>query len=261
MRKYLAAGDRRGALRQFERMDRVLRRELGVGPSEEALALRASLLAAEPTAGPGRPGPRESRRPPRRVPAPVGRDRELGGLDRLLSAGGTGRECTIFVSGVAGIGKSHLLAWLAERAAARGWRTGSGVAAAVEGAWPYAPVLEAFADLCRRHPALLDGLRDEFREEIDRALSGRELDWAVRAGTSGCSWPPPSCSGSPPRHRRPARRRRRARGGRGEPAAAALPGAQRRGRAGAARPRAPARAHARAPGQSAAQPAWGARRR
>ena len=86
------------------------------------------------------------------------------------------------MTGVAGIGKSHLLAWLAERAAARGWRTGSGVAAAVEGAWPYAPVLEAFADLCRRHPALLDGLRDEFREEIDRALSGQELDWAGEGG-------------------------------------------------------------------------------
>jgi len=33
MRRYIAAGDRHAALRQFERLDRVLRRELGVAPS------------------------------------------------------------------------------------------------------------------------------------------------------------------------------------------------------------------------------------
>ena len=51
-------------------------------------------------------------------------------------------------------------------------------ASAVEGPWPYAPVLEAFGDLCRQHPALLDGLDDIYRDEIDRALSGREVAWS-----------------------------------------------------------------------------------
>ena len=73
MRKYVAAGDRRGALRQFERMDRVLRRELGVGPSDEALALRASLLAAEPARPHGRLPGRPQRRPA---------DRPASGPDR-----------------------------------------------------------------------------------------------------------------------------------------------------------------------------------
>ena len=50
---------------------------------------------------------------------------------------------------------------------------GHGTAAPVEGAWPFAPVIEALADLCRRHPTLLDGLADAYREEIDRVLRRR----------------------------------------------------------------------------------------
>ena len=61
----------------------------------------------------------------------------------------------------------------------RSWGSGSGhgTSAPVEGAWPYAPVVEALADLCRRHPTLLDGLADHHREEIDRALAGAEIAW------------------------------------------------------------------------------------
>jgi tetratricopeptide (TPR) repeat protein len=39
-------------------------------------------------------------------------------------------------------------------------------------------VLEALGDLCRRHPALLDGLDDRYREELDRALSERQVSWS-----------------------------------------------------------------------------------
>ena len=59
----------------------------------------------------------------------------------------------------------------------RGLRVGRGRAAAIEGAWPYAPVLEAVADLCRRHPAMLDGLPDDFRVEIEGALHGTSPEW------------------------------------------------------------------------------------
>ena len=51
MRALTARGDRHGALRQFERLDRALAGELGVAPSKEAVALRDTLLdagAAEP---------------------------------------------------------------------------------------------------------------------------------------------------------------------------------------------------------------------
>ena len=75
------------------------------------------------------------------------------------------------------MGKSTLASWLRAQATGRGWRSGWGVASAIEGAWPYAPVLEAIADLCRLHPTLLDGLDDRCRQDIDRALAARTLDW------------------------------------------------------------------------------------
>src|SRR4029079_17853060 len=88
----------------------------------------------------------------------------------------------LFISGPAGVGKTAVLGWLERHGAATGMRVGSGAAAQIEGAWPYAPVLEAVADLCRRHPALLDGLDDALREEIERSLSGRETTWRAQSG-------------------------------------------------------------------------------
>ncbi|GAA4699389.1 transcriptional activator [Phytohabitans rumicis] len=166
MREHAARGDRRAALRQFERMDRALQRELGVGPSDEAVALRDSLLDAEPdlTA-------------PAAAGALVGHAAAAAALEAAMELAAAGRGRAVFLSGAAGMGKSAVAEWLRGKAAGRGWRTGYGVASAIEGAWPYAPVLEALADLCRRHPTLLDGLDDQCRDDIDRALSGRALDW------------------------------------------------------------------------------------
>ena len=163
MREHAARGDRRATLRQFERLDRALQRELGVRPSEEAVALRDSVVdgLAEPVA----------------APSPIGRGAQLSALRQVLAEAGRGRGRTVFVAGAAGMGKSTVAAWLRAHAAGAGWRTGHGVASRIEGAWPYAPVLEALADLCRRHPTLLDGLDDRCRRDIDRALAGDTLDW------------------------------------------------------------------------------------
>lgn len=159
MRELVAAGDPRAALRQFERMDRALRRELGVGPSEEAIRLRNSLLEARPGETP---------------PSPLmGRDQQTAVLEGILAGAGRGRGRAVFVSGAPGMGKSRFLDWARGHAAARGWRVGHGAASRIEGAWPYAPVLETLADLCRRHPALLDGLDDRCRTDIDQALAGQ----------------------------------------------------------------------------------------
>jgi DNA-binding SARP family transcriptional activator/tetratricopeptide (TPR) repeat protein len=166
MTQYIEAGDHRAALRQFERMDAALRRELGVGPGQRALAVRDQILAAFPEyhADSGQGGL-------------VGRRSECDQLERLLADAGHGGGRTVLVSGPPGVGKSALLEWISERAERARWRVGRGGAAAVEGAWPYAPVLDAFADLCRRHPTLLDGLSDSYRQEIERALAGAELTW------------------------------------------------------------------------------------
>lgn len=171
MRRYAAQGDRRAALRQYERLDRALHRELGVAPSDEVVDLRDALLAgqAEPSV---------------RTPSSimVGRQEQVRQLERMIEEAARGRDQTIFLSGAAGMGKSFLANRLREKAAGQGWRTGGGTASKVEGEWPYAPVLDAVADLCRRHPALLDGLDDRCREDIERALSGRQLDWAGDSG-------------------------------------------------------------------------------
>ncbi|MCL2396029.1 MAG: AAA family ATPase, partial [Acidimicrobiaceae bacterium] len=172
MRALAARGDRHGALRQFERLDRALAGELGLTPGKEAVALRDALLAA----GVAEPSPTVE-------DDLVGRDDERTLINAVLGAVGDGKGGrTLLVAGAAGVGKSALLAWAQGEAESRGWRTGRGVAAAIEGAWPYAPVLEAVADLCRRHPVLLDGLDDNYRAEIDRALAGSDLHWSGEGG-------------------------------------------------------------------------------
>jgi DNA-binding SARP family transcriptional activator/tetratricopeptide (TPR) repeat protein len=164
MRRHAANGDRHAALRQFERMDRTLRRELGVAPGREAVALRDRLLAEHDVV-------------PRRDETLVGREAELSIIERALLDTAAGRSRTLIVGGPAGMGKSSLLASVTARAKELNFRVGHGTSAPVEGAWPYAPVVEALADVCRGHPALLDGLPDHHREEIDRALAGEEISW------------------------------------------------------------------------------------
>jgi DNA-binding SARP family transcriptional activator/tetratricopeptide (TPR) repeat protein len=164
MRRHAANGDRHAALRQFERLDRTLRRELGVAPSREATALRDRLLAEHDVA-------------PRRDDTLIGRDAELAVMERALLDAAAGRSRTVIVEGPAGVGKSSFVAAVTARAKEMSFRIGQGTSAPVEGAWPYAPVVEALADVCRRHPTLLDGLPDHHRQEIDRALAGTESSW------------------------------------------------------------------------------------
>ena len=81
MRQTAAARDRHAALRQFERLDRVLRRELGVAPGAEAHELRDRVLAAIPES-------------PLALPL-IGRQRELGAVDALLADVARGRAGTL----------------------------------------------------------------------------------------------------------------------------------------------------------------------
>ena len=181
-------GDLRAALRQLERMDRAFRQELGTTPSKEAEEMRISLEQRVALPSTTSPSTRLFGR------------RDVG--DRVrehLQRAEGGRGGTLLVTGPPGVGKSAVLGLAEALAHRRGWRTGRGTASAMEGPWPYSPVLEALGDLCRQHPALLDGLDDIYRLEIERALSGqgRGLD-AARPATSGCSSPPPSCCASRP---------------------------------------------------------------
>ena len=188
-----ARGDQRSALRQFERLERALRQELGVGPSPAAIAVRAKIQVAQRlTARERPPSTPRAAVPEHAVPEqnvglptssmPVGRAADRTRLTNLLDTVTAGRGQTLFIAGPAGVGKTALVAWLEHTATERGLRVGSGVAAHIEGAWPYAPILEALADLSHRHPALLDGLDDKLRLEIESGLSGRPVEWAAQSG-------------------------------------------------------------------------------
>ncbi len=164
MRRYVDNGDRHAALRQFERMTRVLRQELGVAPGREATALRDHLIAQhEPVS--------------RRDDPLLGRNRELSIAEQALLDSAAGRSRTLIVTGPPGVGKSSLIAAIRSRAEQRGFCVGHGASAPVEGAWPYTPVVEALAGVCQHHPTLLDELPDHHRTEINRALVGAEIPW------------------------------------------------------------------------------------
>lgn len=171
MRRHADAGDRRAALRQFERMDRALRQELGVGPSDEAIELRDQLVAT------GVDAPRLDTRVEL-----VGRGVEKATLEDALERASQSDGSTIFLSGPPGVGKSALAEWIRDTAVERGWHVGAGVAAAFEGAWPFAAVLEAVAELVRDRPELLDQIAPELRDSIDRVLSGRDEQWTGDSG-------------------------------------------------------------------------------
>ncbi len=172
-REYADLGDGRAALRQLERLEQALRRELGTLPSPAAQELRDELASAGGVAAapsPAVPGESEAVRL-------TGRKTDADALRGHLDRAAEGRGSTLLITGPAGVGKSAMLDFGLTLARRRGWRTARGAASLMEGAWPYAPVLEAFADLCRQHPALLDGLNDSYRLELDRALSGEQATW------------------------------------------------------------------------------------
>jgi len=90
----------------------------------------------------------------------VGREGELGRLDRVLVQLGHGGPAVVDVTGEAGIGKSRLVAELGARARARGLTVLRGRAAEYEQHSPFRPFADALADLDpqaeRRFPALAE---------------------------------------------------------------------------------------------------------
>ena len=189
-RSHADTGDLRAAMRQLERLELTLRRELGTAPGPEAESLRAELMAWQsPAIGPS-PGTAASSGSaaagtPLVTAGAASEQRRLVGrravgdtLRERLAAAHGGHGGAILVTGPPGVGKSSVLDLSEILARRAGWRTARGTASAVEGPWPYASVLEALGDLCRRHPALLDGLDDRYRDELDRALSERQVTWS-----------------------------------------------------------------------------------
>ena len=99
----------------------------------------------------------------------VGREAELDAVCAPLRAGSRG-PAAVLLSGEPGIGKTRLLAELAARAVAVGWRVLAGRAQESEGAPPYLPLIEALHDtICSRS-----------RREL-LAILGADADLVARA--------------------------------------------------------------------------------
>lgn len=151
MRGFVAEGQRLSTLRQFERLERALLDELGVAPSEEAVALRKQVIDEQADQA-----------------TLIDRTNERELMQRALDEADGGSGSFVLLTGVPGIGKTALGEWLVDRARQRGWIGGQAVAASVDGPWPYAPVLEAVDGLIREAPELLDDLPVSHRDELLR---------------------------------------------------------------------------------------------
>src|SRR5215218_1275220 len=167
-RNQAEADDVRGALLQLERLEQALQRELGAAPGAQAVQLRRDLERRQTVP---RPLPTTAHATDGGAAVRLFGRKEVGDRVRaVLEQAGAGRGVTLLVVGPGGIGKSAVLDLAEVLARRQGWKVARGGASSVEGPWPYAPVLEALSALCRRHPALLDGLAADHRTEIEQAL-------------------------------------------------------------------------------------------
>jgi DNA-binding SARP family transcriptional activator len=118
---YLALGDRVAAARQCNRCRTLLRSELGVDPSPETMALCRPLFVSAQMSEESPAPDALHRRPELETPPLVGRDGELEQLLAFWKAACSGQGRAVLISGEAGVGKTRLVAELAQSA---GWRDG-----------------------------------------------------------------------------------------------------------------------------------------
>ncbi|MGH2945896.1 MAG: AAA family ATPase [Solirubrobacteraceae bacterium] len=140
MRRELGAGSRPAAIRWYGRLRTALRRELGILPSGDTMAIYDECVAGLGIA----------------EPAFVGRQLELARAAALLRSQPGGELGPLAVRGPPGIGKSALCRELARLARAEGWIVIA--VAATEAGGPYAPLVSVAEQLVAGDRALLDAV-------------------------------------------------------------------------------------------------------
>lgn len=148
MRSALDAGSHAAAIRWYGRLRTALRRELGILPSAETVAIYDECVAGL--------GITE--------PAFVGRQLELASATALLRSESGGELATLAVRGPAGIGKSALCRELARVARAEAWTTIT--VGATEAGGPYAPLVSVAEQLVARDRALLEAVGSPARSVL-----------------------------------------------------------------------------------------------
>jgi DNA-binding SARP family transcriptional activator/tetratricopeptide (TPR) repeat protein len=162
-------GDRAGAVSTYHHCASVLERELGVIPDLATRKTLQRVLAhvhpaqaaqAAVEAAPGRSGLAQA--------SLVGRSRELAGLEDLWRTASTGRPSLALVRGGAGVGKSRLVAEVAERARLQGAVVATTQCFGTSGRLALAPVADWL-----RNPAVQSAtatLDPAWRAEVERLM-------------------------------------------------------------------------------------------
>ena len=134
-------GDRAGAVSTYHHCASVLERELGVIPDPATRQAFQRLMAGADPAGASLRGPA---RPSFRVAAGqlIGRPREFGLLQDLWRATAAGRPGLALICGGAGVGKTRLVAELAETARLHGAVVASSQCFGTSGRLALAPVAD-----------------------------------------------------------------------------------------------------------------------
>jgi DNA-binding SARP family transcriptional activator len=153
MRRELAGGSRPAAIRWYGRLRTALRRELGVGPSDDSDAIYDECVAGLGVA----------------EPAFVGRQLELARVTALLRSEPGGALGALVVRGPAGIGKSALCREVARVARAEGWMVIA--VGATEAGGLYEPLASVAEQLVARDRALLDAVGSRARSVLAELTS------------------------------------------------------------------------------------------
>jgi len=178
MELYVRQGRRSAALKQYQTLTVLLRRELDVAPEMETTQLYEDVLRARPPRATRAPGstkesesaPRTLITPPRFAPALplVGRDQELARLRYALHDAVDGRGGAVAVVGEAGIGKTRLIEALALEAMEKGAAVMLGRAHESERILPFAPWVAAVRDAGITMSGPPAGLDVAWRDELTR---------------------------------------------------------------------------------------------
>lgn len=190
MRLYAAQDRPAAALRQYERLAAILKRELDEEPEAATRQLHAEIGRRRRSSPPVPANIPENSAPspppataaaapvvpaPPTCSAPIGRDDDLAKLEVWLGEARGGRRRVVFVTGEAGLGKTTLLDVLLARAAEAGVMVGRGQCIEHRGAGePFMPLIEALGELCRT------------ASEMRAALETHAPSWAAQLpGLSG----------------------------------------------------------------------------
>ena len=137
------AGDRAGALEEYERFEGRVREELDIDPMPETAALREAIVRNDAVSSETAVSEEQAVDAPTKATLPfVGRRVEMEQLLDGWSRAARGRGGVVFVGGDPGIGKSRLVAELAREVDERGGRVAIGATGSPE-TMPYQVFVEA----------------------------------------------------------------------------------------------------------------------